>query len=1173
MKRNYKILEGGVQPLSELSDAEINKLYKVYSEMDGKHKNFKGTKREYCFTVAGLIEDFLTTVEHDVEKQSKLSGSGKESRRLKDSIIRRKTALEGYEREYATKLPEGTLIADIKTLEAYLKVSKKLSKRRQRYYANYQPEILRNEIDLKTKNTALATAETDKLNRIDEIQRLNNDNKKQNARIAELDKQIRVTILSKNQATLSPALIQRKKDKDAEIKNCKDKITANTNTIGNDTPIALQTDIVRIRKEIQQNKNVLNNIVSNAVKIKNYMDDNLKTEQQFEADLKAKEKILGDQAMTRVNIEKIYRGIETAQQKLIARRETKKQKIRELVREYFPEGEAIFNPDKLTTLGKLPFHMSKYEEDPLSPSVVNTGRHIEGHPIGPKIEGVRRQYTETENKEVRNPFYGVDMEGSTSAEKYKRLEDRAYYYRKVIKAFKPDDTAIKDFLISVTFKDIIKKTPLGIFTRENYAAHLAHKGRMVYYPDQTQRDWTVSDEGAFRTEDLCVTKIFIPSSATLKQKVIYTFLNLGKIYSYRQRTVKVDFNFKGSNFTGDSKGKTTVLAKETGEPATPQVDWDKILAILFDSATIEPDNSISYKNPNALFTCYHNNNAMCQYNEDDPNSKIPVEIILGIDLEKIVIDNLSTVIPVPPTPVPVNFDYRTDKEIFEETLRDYIDKKIPKPYLRPIPGVPIPAPGAPAPPPPLISYAELTPKRHSAIVSHTKNKPAVEAKAAITHSAAIPEVTEIVKVKAQKAKPAKPATSRKPATPAIPAVIGVKGRAYQAAVPAMPLANPITATDEIPAETKNPLLGYIQDAFKTYYGFNTLGAIGNGDYFEMDLTEPKFHNGLKTVLWSKTLFPPPPPPAGVVPIAPIPQYIPTAKDYVNVYRTGAILSYTGDTMANLAVNEKLKDEWEIKPKPDEPLIEDFEESSEDEAEPTLDEMKAYLVSKDELTARGAAKASAATIKELYNDLPIGIIRPPKPPVVVKPYAYGTDTRKYLLTDLIPLVNAAVTPLKTSDDLIRAAKEVVDYNLGPVTPAIAAAAALTPGATLPAAAVAAPVLPLGVGTPIALIAPVVGPQATAVGPQPIISPAQAAAVTAQTPYDIAYNFATTNDFRKYRYNTNPTEDELKTDLTAYYDLHPAKQSRFPAEVKTFIGRGKPDNERKSKSYHKKVIKYY
>lgn len=59
MKRNYKILESGIQPLEQFSDEEINKLYKVYSEMDKKHKNFNGTKREYCFTVAGMIKQIL----------------------------------------------------------------------------------------------------------------------------------------------------------------------------------------------------------------------------------------------------------------------------------------------------------------------------------------------------------------------------------------------------------------------------------------------------------------------------------------------------------------------------------------------------------------------------------------------------------------------------------------------------------------------------------------------------------------------------------------------------------------------------------------------------------------------------------------------------------------------------------------------------------------------------------------------------------------------------------------------------------------------------------------------------------------------------------------------------------------------------------------------------------
>ena len=75
MKRNYKILSGGETPLPQLSDDQINKLYKEYIAMDGKHKNFKGTKREYCATVGSMIKKFL----NGIIGANSLIGSGKVS--------------------------------------------------------------------------------------------------------------------------------------------------------------------------------------------------------------------------------------------------------------------------------------------------------------------------------------------------------------------------------------------------------------------------------------------------------------------------------------------------------------------------------------------------------------------------------------------------------------------------------------------------------------------------------------------------------------------------------------------------------------------------------------------------------------------------------------------------------------------------------------------------------------------------------------------------------------------------------------------------------------------------------------------------------------------------------------------------------------------------------------
>ena len=68
MKRNYQYLQGELsggnssepqKKLPKLDDQAIEKLYKYYSSKDKFHAKFKGTKREYCASVANLLENFL----------------------------------------------------------------------------------------------------------------------------------------------------------------------------------------------------------------------------------------------------------------------------------------------------------------------------------------------------------------------------------------------------------------------------------------------------------------------------------------------------------------------------------------------------------------------------------------------------------------------------------------------------------------------------------------------------------------------------------------------------------------------------------------------------------------------------------------------------------------------------------------------------------------------------------------------------------------------------------------------------------------------------------------------------------------------------------------------------------------------------------------------------------
>jgi hypothetical protein len=48
--------------MPHLSDKEIDKLVKMYNEMDGNHTKFMGDKREYVYLTSILIENFMDSM-------------------------------------------------------------------------------------------------------------------------------------------------------------------------------------------------------------------------------------------------------------------------------------------------------------------------------------------------------------------------------------------------------------------------------------------------------------------------------------------------------------------------------------------------------------------------------------------------------------------------------------------------------------------------------------------------------------------------------------------------------------------------------------------------------------------------------------------------------------------------------------------------------------------------------------------------------------------------------------------------------------------------------------------------------------------------------------------------------------------------------------------------------
>lgn len=113
------------EKLPKLSDKDIDKLYSKLIKLDGKYKNFKGSKRDYCFTVSGLIINFLK----GNNLLGKEGGAGKKKKELTPEQIaaaenkaEKKAAKEKAEADKAAKQ---TKISEAKALIEDTKNSKK----------------------------------------------------------------------------------------------------------------------------------------------------------------------------------------------------------------------------------------------------------------------------------------------------------------------------------------------------------------------------------------------------------------------------------------------------------------------------------------------------------------------------------------------------------------------------------------------------------------------------------------------------------------------------------------------------------------------------------------------------------------------------------------------------------------------------------------------------------------------------------------------------------------------------------------------------------------------------------------------------------------------------------------------------------------------------------------
>lgn len=90
-KKNFKVVSPRIE--SGLSKQEIDKLYKLYSSMDGKHKKFKGSKEEYVLTVGGMVKSFLDNIGKESPNEKKGSGKESEYKRVLNYFMRKKRGI------------------------------------------------------------------------------------------------------------------------------------------------------------------------------------------------------------------------------------------------------------------------------------------------------------------------------------------------------------------------------------------------------------------------------------------------------------------------------------------------------------------------------------------------------------------------------------------------------------------------------------------------------------------------------------------------------------------------------------------------------------------------------------------------------------------------------------------------------------------------------------------------------------------------------------------------------------------------------------------------------------------------------------------------------------------------------------------------------------------------
>lgn len=265
----------------------------------------------------------------------------------------------------------------------------------------------------------------------------------------------------------------------------------------------------------------------------------------------------------------------------------------------------------------------------------------------PKV--IEKEYREVNKEKVENPFLStkpgfLTYPGSTPAEMFDNMMGNLHDFKDLFESFSEDETALRNMLVVLPFKQIFDLTPEGKEERKLFVQHLTDKSRGVTHKS-SENEWTEASEASYRSERFIFDHYIKSGIKDPEERKLQSLKLFGKILSLQQYQDSVDYAFPF--FTGDSKGKKTVGAVGEHQSRTAQVSFDKILSVIFKSfgSNKTPTSIDEMINPQILFNIYKSNRDVNMYNADPratTNKTVPFEMCLKLDIKEMLSDSKNT---------------------------------------------------------------------------------------------------------------------------------------------------------------------------------------------------------------------------------------------------------------------------------------------------------------------------------------------------------------------------------------------------------------------------------------------------------------------------------------------------------------------------------------------------